>query len=185
MLSNFNDPNASLCVFSPPSSLRDKDDQELIDEFPTLRTAGPADPRLKILSKVPHDEKIGGLTLRITALKGGPFISSFKLLPCVVDALSTAFNSVWNEIDQHQPLQDDEYMCSHHALTLILRSNKKPLKGMEYSDLVTLARLLLSFQQVYMLPGISFDYLEDGVKTGSGDIDWNQAESSLQGLEQA
>ena len=55
---------------------------------------------------------------------------------------------------------------------------------MEYSDLVTLARIVLNFQQVYRLPGITFDYLEDGLKTGTGEIDWNYAASSNQSLEQ-
>ena len=157
-------------------------DQELID--PNPRIVG-VDPKLKILSKVPYDEKMDGLTLRITALKGGPFISSFKLLPCMVETLSTAFNAIWNVIEQHPQLQDNEFVCSENGLTLQVRASKPPLKTMEYSDLVYLARLLLNFQQVYMLPGITFDYLEDGIKTGTGDIGWNRAGSSLQSLEQA
>ena len=63
-------------------------------------------------------------------------------------------------------------------------SQKPPLKSMEYSDLVTLATLLLNFQQVYRLPGIAFDYLEDGRKTGTGYIEWNYAASSNQSLDE-
>lgn len=150
----------------------------------TQRLAGPADPDLKILSKVPYDETIGGLTLRVTSLKRGSFISSFNLLPCMVNMLSTAFNAIWNEVEQHPQLDDGQFTCSENGLTLTVVSQKPPLKSMEYSDLVTLARMLLNFQQVYRLPGITFDYLEDGQKTGSGDIGWNYAASINQSLEQ-
>ena len=63
-------------------------------------------------------------------------------------------------------------------------SHKPPLESMEYSDLVALVRLLLNFQQAYKLPGISFDYLQDGQKTGTGEIDWNYAADSSQSLEE-
>ena len=153
--------------------------------IPTIRMAGLADPKRKILSKVPYDEKIGRLTLRITSLKSGPFISSFNLLPCMVDMVSTAFDAIWLVPDQHRPLQDDKFVCSENGLTLTLLSKSSPLTKMEYSDLMELARMLLNFQQVYMLPGITFDYLEGTKLTGTGDITWNRAESSLPSLEQA
>lgn len=146
--------------------------------------AGPADPDLKILSRVPYDETIGGLTLRITALKGGRFISSYNLLPCMVDMLSTSFNAIWNVAEQHPQLDDNEFRCSEHGLTMMVLSHKPPLKSMEYSDLVTLAIMFLNFQQAYRLPGIAFDYLEDGQITGTGEIGWNHAANLNQSLEQ-
>ena len=149
-----------------------------------MRSAGPADPNLKILSRVPYDEKIGGLTLRITKLVPGPFISTYTIIPCMIMMISTAFNAVWNEFDQHQKLQDNRYDCSENGVTLKIVSHKPPLKSMEYSDLVYVSRLLLNFQQAYRLPVITFDYLEDGVTTGSGGIYWDAAASSTQNLEQ-
>lgn len=149
-----------------------------------MRRAGPADPNLKILSKVPYDEKIGGITLRITKLRPGPFISTYNIIPCMIMMISTAFNAIWNEVEQHPQLQDNRYECSENGLTLKVVSNKAPLKSMEYSDLVYLSRTLLNFQQVYRLPVITFDYLEDGVKTGAGGIYWDAAASSTQDLEQ-
>ena len=144
-----------------------------------------ADPNLKILRKVPYDETIGSLTLRITSLKSGPFISSFKLLPCMVDILSTSFDAVWNSAEQpHPQVENYRFWCSASSLTLQVLSQKPPLKSMEYSDLVALGRLLLNFQQAYRLPGIAFDYLQDGQKTGTGELDWNYAANSSQSLEQ-
>ena len=149
------------------------------------RVGGLHDPDLKILSRVPYDEKMGRLTLRIIALKRGPFVSSYKLLPCMVDMLSTAFDAIWNEVEQHPKLHNNEFTCSENGLTLTVLSKEAPSKEMEYSDLVYLARMLLNFQQVYMLPGITFHYVEDGQVTGTGEIAWNQAASSIQSLEQA
>ena len=133
---------------------------------------------------MPYEEKIGRLTLRITKLKPGPFISSYKILPCLVDMISTAFNAIWMEIDQHRQLHNNEFTCSENGLTLNLLSNKPPLKSMEYSDLVYLSRQLMNFQQVYRLPVIEFEYIEDGQKTGTGEINWDSAASSTQTLEQ-
>lgn len=98
--------------------------------------------------------------------------------------LSTAFDAIWNVEEQHPQLDDDQFRCFENGLTMIVLSHKPPLKSMEYSDLVTLARMFLNFQQVYRLPGIAFDYLEDGQITGTGEIDWNYAASSNQSLEQ-
>ena len=178
VLSSLASSNMSMCVFSPLLV-------KIRTNIPTIRTVGSADPKLKILSKVPYDEKIGRLTLRITALRSGPFISSWKLLPCMVEMLTTAFNAVWMVPDQHPTLQDDKFVCSENGLTLTVLSNPPPLMNMEYGDLVDLARLLLNFQQAYLLPGISFDFLEGGHQTGSGNLDWNRAEGSLPSLEQA
>ena len=149
-----------------------------------MKSAVPADPSLKILSKVPYDEKIGGVTLRITKLRPGPFISTYTIIPCMVMMISTAFNAIWNEVEQHPQLQDNRYTCSENRVTLKVLSKKRPLKSMEYSDLVYLSRLLLNFQQAYRLPVITFEYLEDGVTTGVGGIYWDSDETSTQDLEQ-
>ena len=85
--------------------------------------------------------------------------------------------------EQHPQLDDGQYRCSENGLTMTVLSQKPPLKSMEYSDLVTLARMLLNFQQVYKLPGIGFEYLEDGQRTGTGEIVWNRAANSDQSLE--
>ena len=122
--------------------------------------------------------------MRITALRRGRFISSYSILPCLVDMLSTAFNAIWVEIEQHPQLVDDRFEYSENGLTVEIVSQKPPLKSMEYSDLVTLARMLLNFQQGHRLPGISFEYLADGQKAGTGEISWNYAASSNQSLEQ-
>ena len=173
--STFNGVNTSLCVMLPLSSCRMR----------TLRTdilpriAGPADPPRKILSKVPYDEKIGGLTLRIMALKGGPFISSFNLLPCMVDMLRSSFDAIWLAPDQQMNLHDNRYLCSENSLTLDVLSHKPPLKTMEYSDLVMLGQMLLNFQQGYMLPGIEFQFLSDKQVTGTGSLSYNQAANDL------
>ena len=173
--STFNGVNSSLCVVFPSSPYRMR----------TLRTdilprmTGLADPQRKILSKVPYDEKIGGLTLRITSLKGGGFVTSFDLLPCMVNMLSTSFNAIWNVPEQHPNLEDNRYWCSENRLTLNVLSHKPPLKAMEYSDLVMLATMLLNFQQGYMLPGIDFQYLADGQVTGTGFLRYNQAVKDL------
>ena len=181
LLSTFNGVNNPLCVFFPFSPYRMRTSRT--DILP--RITGAADPHRKILSKVPYDEKVGGLTLRITSLKGGPFISSFNLLPCMVDTLSTSFNAIWNVPEQHPNLEDNRYWCSENSLTLNVLSHKPPLKAMEYSDLVMLARMLLNFQQVYMLPGIDFQYLQDGQVTGTGFLNHNQAANDLnQSLQQ-
>ena len=76
-------------------------------------------------------------------------------------------------------LRDNCYLCTENGVTLSLVSHKPPLKAMEYSDLVMLATLLLSFQQGYMLPGIEFQFLEDGQVTGTGSLSYNQAANSL------
>ena len=102
----------------------------------------------------------------------------------MVDMLSTAFNAIWNVAEQHPNLNDNQFRCSENGLTIMVLSQKPPLKSMEYSDLVTLARMLLNFQQVYKLPGIAFDYLEDGQITGAGEIAWNHAASPKQSLEE-
>ena len=143
------------------------------------RITGPADPSRKILSKVPYDEKLGGLTLRITSLKGGPFISSFNLLPCMVDMLRSSFDAIWLAPDQQMNLHDNRYWCSENSLTLNILAHKPPLKTMEYSDLVVLATMLLNFQQGYMLPGIEFLYLENGQVKGTGSLSYNQAANEL------
>lgn len=96
----------------------------------------------------------------------------------MVDMLSTSFNAIWNVVEQHPQLENNQFRCSENGLTMNVLSRKPPLKTMEYSDLVTLARMLLNFQQVYRLPGIAFEYLEDGRKTGTGEIDWNYAVTS-------
>ncbi|KAM0800925.1 hypothetical protein BDR22DRAFT_221326 [Usnea florida] len=171
----FNGVNTSLCVMFPLSSCRMRTLKT--DILPRL--TGTADPTRKILSKVPYDEKIGGLTLRITSLKVGPFISSFNLLPCMVDMLRTSFDAIWMRPDQHPNLDDNRYWCSENSLTLNVLSHNPPLKAMEYSDLVMLGTMLLNFQQVYMLPGIEFQYLTDGQVTGTGFLAHNQATNDL------
>lgn len=117
-------------------------------------------------------------------MKAGPFISSYNILPCMVEMLGTSFDAIWN-VEQHSQLHNDQFRCSENGLTLMVLSKKPPLKGMEYSDLVYLARMLLNFQQEYRVPGITFQYLEDGQITGTGEIAWNYAASSVQSLEQA
>lgn len=103
----------------------------------------------------------------------------------MVDMLGTSFDAIWNSAEQpHPQIVDDRFWCSANSLTLQVLSQKPPLKSMEYSDLVALARLVLNFQQVYKLPGISFDYLQDGQKTGMGEIVWNYEANSSQSLEQ-
>lgn len=98
----------------------------------------------------------------------------------MVDMLSTSFNAIWNVVEQHPQLEDNQFKCSENGLTLKVSSQKPPLKSMEYSDLVTLAIMLLNFQQVYRLPGIGFLFLEEGQMTGTGDIGWNYAANSNQ-----
>ena len=149
-----------------------------------MRSAGPADPNLKILAKVPYDEKIGGITLRVTKIRPGPFISTYTIIPCMIMMIATAFNAIWNEVEQHPQLQHNSYECSDNGVTLKVLSNKPPLRSMEYSDLVTLSRLLLNFQQAYRLPVITFEYFEDKVRTGAGGIYWDSAPISTQDLEQ-
>ena len=83
-------------------------------------------------------------------------------------------------MDQHPQLQDNRYECSDNGISLKVLS----IKSMGYSDLVYLSRLLLNFQQAYRLPVMTFDYLEDGVRTGVGRIYWDSAPSSTQDLEQ-
>lgn len=102
----------------------------------------------------------------------------------MVDMLSTSFDAIWNVAEQHPNLDDDQYLCSENGLIISVLSQKPPLKSMEYSDLVTLARMLLNFQQVYRLPGIAFDYLEDGQITGAGEIGWKYAAGPTQSLEE-
>lgn len=134
--------------------------------------------------RLPYDEKIGGLTLRIMTQQAGPFISSYNILPCMIDMLSTAFDAIWNVAEQHPQLVDGRFRCSENGLSVSVWSKKAPLKGMEYSDLVSLARMLLNFQQVYRLPGITFVYLADGQITGTGKIEWNYAAGANQSLAQ-
>lgn len=102
----------------------------------------------------------------------------------MVDMVGTSFDAVWDEADQHARLVDDRFWCSENGLTLQVLAQKPPLKGMQYSDLVTLARLLLNFQQAYRLPAIGFQYLEAGQILGTGDLDWNYAANASPGLEQ-
>ena len=102
----------------------------------------------------------------------------------MVDILTTSFDAIWKTADQHPNIDGDQFWCSENSLTIMVLSQKPPLKSMEYSDLVTLAVMLLNFQQTYTLPGIAFDYLEDGQKTGTGYIEWNYAASSNQSLDE-
>ena len=81
--------------------------------------------------------------------------------------------------EQHPNLDNNRYWCSENSLTLNVLSHKPPLKAMEYSDLVMLGTMLLNFQQVYMLPGIEFQYLTDGQVTGTGFLIYNQAANDL------
>ena len=102
----------------------------------------------------------------------------------MIDMLSTAFDAIWNVAEQHPQLVNGQFRCSENGLSVSVWSKKAPLKGMEYSDLVSLARMLLNFQQVYRLPGITFVYLADGQITGSGEIEWNYAAGANQSLAQ-
>lgn len=102
----------------------------------------------------------------------------------MVDLVSTSFDAIWDETEQHLPLVDNKFWCSENGLTLQVLAQKPPLTGMQYSDLVKLARLLLNFQQAYRLPGMAFQYLEGGLQTGTGYLDWNYAVNSSQSLEQ-
>ena len=76
-------------------------------------------------------------------------------------------------------IRDGRYLCSENGVTLNVLSHKPPLNAMEYSDLVMLATMLLNFQQGYMLPGIEFQFLEDGQITGTGSLSYNQAANDL------
>ena len=91
--------------------------------------------------------------------------------------LTTSFDAIWNVAEQHLQLDDNQFRCSENGLTVTIVSQKPPLKSMEYSDLVTLANMFLSFQQAYRLPGIAFEYLKDGQIAGTGEIVWNYAAS--------
>ena len=121
--------------------------------------------------KVPTNVDLGdgGTTIRITDFYP-PFVSSYNLLPCMVEMLTTAFDGVSPQAGNsgtHPNYEHQQFVCQQNGLELKLvgKQNTPPL---EYSDLVRLARLVLLFQQRYRMPGIGFDYLDGGRSRGQG-----------------
>ena len=95
-----------------------------------------------------------------------PFVSSYNVLPCIVEMLATAFESV---SAGNQKLPHNQFVCQRNGLELKLVGNQisPPLV---YSDLVRLARLVLKFQQRYKMSGIEFFYLDGRRIQGNGNL---------------
>lgn len=80
--------------------------------------------------------------------------------------VTTAFDGVAAE---KRKLPNNEFVCQRNGLQLRLVGNQitPPL---EYGDLVRFAKLVLSFQQKYLMPGIGLNYLDGRRIRGQGHV---------------
>lgn len=60
-------------------------------------------------------------------------------------------------------------MCGHNGLNVFVESTQVTAR-MEYNDLVVLGNAITAFQQVYIMPGVEFEYLEAGKVIGKGHV---------------
>ena len=81
--------------------------------------------------------------------------------------MSEAFNAVWGKEDQHPKLQNYRYDCSRETLQFSVESEQVSVP-MEYPDLITIANMLVQFQQSYVMPGLKFEYYLKGNVIGTG-----------------
>jgi len=81
--------------------------------------------------------------------------------------MSTAFANAQQSHDAYPRLLHNEYACSENSFGLHILGNQitAPL---EYSDLISLAKMLLMFQQKYTMPGLQFEYWFKGQMLGQG-----------------
>ncbi|MCJ1452907.1 hypothetical protein MMC28_003252 [Mycoblastus sanguinarius] len=118
---------------------------------------------------LPYDVDIGQSTMRITAYRS-PHVPSHGLLPCLVSMLTTSFDATWEQNDKTTNLEDGLFLCQNGALELKVGADQAqpPDRDMQYSDLVILANLMMSFQQRFIMPGLVFKYLIGGQVIGNG-----------------
>lgn len=117
---------------------------------------------------LPHDEKVGSTTLRIVAYSS-PFISSYNVLPCLVDMLRTSFNALWDDMEEDRDIQNNQYDCQLNSVQLKVQGTQVET-FLQYDDLVTLASAILQFQQRFTMPGFKFQYMIGGKIYGTGQV---------------
>ena len=122
----------------------------------------------KIPPRLPYDipkdipSNLG--TVRITNYNS-PHISSFHIIPSLVDMLSFAFNA--EQMGRTQ-LSGSGYKYQNEKSALELNVENTVQGPMEYSDLLVLAKSIVSFQQAYIVPGLTFEFWEGEKRTGRG-----------------
>ena len=133
--------------------------------------------------RVPYDvEYDSDSSLRITKYSG-PHISSESILPCLVDMLNSAFNAVWRQDDQHPRLDDNDYDCQKGGLDLRIRGTQMSLP-IEYPDLASIANMIFYFQQMFVTPGLTFEYWFKGTLIGTGSAQTLYAVNATGSLDQ-
>ncbi len=132
------------------------------------RNASLTDPALPIAT-LPYEVLLNdGLNTKLRVISyTAPHVQSFDLLPCLVDMMSTAFAEVRNSQDPHARLLHNDYSCSENSFGLKLTGNQITVP-LEYWDLISLAKMLVMFQQKYTMPGLQFEYWFKGHMLGQG-----------------
>ena len=64
------------------------------------------------------------------------------------------------------PLDDNTYTCQKNGLELQVESTAAG--PMEYGDLMILADSIVRFQQMYILPGLDYEFRAEGMRVGYG-----------------
>ena len=81
--------------------------------------------------------------------------------------LRISFNAVWADEKEDQNVENNEYDCQLNSLQIkIAGSQLSP--PLQYDDLVTLANLILQFQQQFTMPAFQFQYILSGRTYGNG-----------------
>lgn len=76
-------------------------------------------------------------------------------------------------------------MCGHNGLNVFVESTQVTAR-MEYTDLVVLGNAITAFQQLYVMPGVEFEYLEGGKVIGKGHIKMQfEGSANVKGTDQA
>ncbi len=83
--------------------------------------------------------------------------------------LRTSFNAVWEDEKSDHDVENNEYNCQLNGLHIKFAGNQ-PTPPLQYDDLVTLANLILQFQQQFTMPGFQFQYILSGKIYGNGQV---------------
>ena len=128
-----------------------------------------SDPALPIAA-LPYEVPLNdGLDTKLRIISYyAPHVQSFDLLPCLVNMMTTAFNNVYENPNPHAKLLQNQYTCSANSFGLQITGNQIMTPPLEYSDLISLARMLLLFQQTHTMPGLRFEYWLKGQMRGQG-----------------
>lgn len=83
--------------------------------------------------------------------------------------LRISFNAVWEDEKEDQHIEHNEYDCQINSLQIKVAGTQLT-PPLQYDDLVTLANVILQFQQQFTLPGFQFQYILSGRIYGNGQV---------------